>query len=265
MYALSTSEVEFIKEGVSVNVRTDGRSVLQFREFRCERDVIDQANGSVRFFLGRTEVVVGIKCELEEPQATSSNEGRYTVLVRKSGADNVRDVSIEQMITVSLENAGKEMLKKLCVSPGKLCWVVYVDAIVVEDDGNVMDCVSLAVRAALLSTLIPVVTVISGDAEEVQIDINKDNVQFIHFEPSALPVCVSLVLLDEVYVVDPSHTEEMCSGGVLTTAVTESGLVCGIQKGGVGSFKVNVLYDMVMQAQTIGLKVIHDLDDILID
>lgn len=46
-------------------------------------------------------------------------------------------------------------LKSLCVLPGKTCWVVYVDALLLNDGGNVLDALSIAVRAALALTRIP--------------------------------------------------------------------------------------------------------------
>lgn len=43
-------------------------------------------------------------------------------------------------------------LKSLCLVPGKTCWVVFVDALVLNDGGNVLDALSIATRAALALT-----------------------------------------------------------------------------------------------------------------
>ena len=37
-------------------------------------------------------------------------------------------------------------LSKLSIVPGKQCWVLYVDALVMNIDGNVLDTVSMAVK-----------------------------------------------------------------------------------------------------------------------
>ena len=246
MDALSQPEVEYIIEGVKANVRTDGRERLQYREFRCEADVIDQANGSVRLWLGATEVLVGIKCELETPSAQSPDCGRFEVLVRKAGTVTQQSVEAERIVHVALTNAAPEMLRRLCVAPGRLAWVVYVDVVVVEDDGNVIDAVALAVRAALLHTQIPVVTVVSGDAETVQIELDEENLQFIRFTGDELPLTVTLAMLEGACVADTTRDEELCGGCRLTTAVTADGRVCGLQKGGQGGFLVGEMYDMVV-------------------
>ena len=263
MNSLSPYEIKFIKEGIKTNVRTDGRKNNQFREITCEKEVIDQANGSVRLKLGRTEVVVGIKCELGEPSPLQPNSGRYHVLVKQVGRMNENDIEIEKMLQVSLDNAGKEYMKEFSVVDGKLCWNIYVDAVVVEDDGNLMDCISLAVRAALLNTLIPIVSVISGDSDDIQIEIDKDNVQFKHFKKEALPLCVSLVQFDQQFIADPSKMEELCEGCQLTVAITPDGKVCGIQKGGNGCFKTEQMYKMILEAQSIGITLFSTLDSIL--
>lgn len=43
-------------------------------------------------------------------------------------------------------------MKSLCLVPGKTCWLVYVDALVLNDGGNVLAALSFAARAALALT-----------------------------------------------------------------------------------------------------------------
>jgi hypothetical protein len=48
-------------------------------------------------------------------------------------------------------------LKALSVIPGKACWVVFVDALLLNDGGNVLDALACAARAALALTRVPTV------------------------------------------------------------------------------------------------------------
>ena len=192
MNSISQPENNFVIKGIKENIRVDGRERLQYREIKCDRSVIEQANGSVRIKLGNTEVVVGIKCELGQPSPNMPDQGRYEVFVKQYGAMSLRDIETERMLTVALENAGKDTLKKLCVVPHKLCWVIYVDAVVVEDDGDIMDCVSLGVRAGLLNTILPKVNVVSGKSENIQVEIDEDSVDFQTFDQKSLPLCITL-------------------------------------------------------------------------
>lgn len=61
----------------------------------------------------------------------------------------------DNVCVLSLTAGGSLDLKSLCVLPGKMCWVVYVDALLLNDGGNVLDALSIAARAALALTRIP--------------------------------------------------------------------------------------------------------------
>ena len=40
-------------------------------------------------------------------------------------------------------------LTHLCVTSGKICWLLYVDALVLNMDGNVLDALSIAARVGM--------------------------------------------------------------------------------------------------------------------
>lgn len=46
-------------------------------------------------------------------------------------------------------------LSQLSIVAGKTCWVLYCDALVLNMDGNVLDALGLAVKAALSDTRVP--------------------------------------------------------------------------------------------------------------
>ena len=41
-------------------------------------------------------------------------------------------------------------LTSLCITTGKICWLIFVDALVLNIDGNVTDALSMATRVSLL-------------------------------------------------------------------------------------------------------------------
>ncbi|TNN27535.1 Exosome complex component RRP42 [Liparis tanakae] len=43
-------------------------------------------------------------------------------------------------------------LKSLCISAGEHCWVLYVDVLLLQCDGNLYDAISVAIKAALFNT-----------------------------------------------------------------------------------------------------------------
>ena len=80
--SLSAFEVRYVESGVSEDVRADGRGRLECRPFRVSAHVLSQTNGSARVRMGaNTDVVVGVKVELGEPQEDFPARGRVEVAV----------------------------------------------------------------------------------------------------------------------------------------------------------------------------------------
>lgn len=74
---------------------------------------------------------------------------------------------------------------------GQQCWILYVDALVLEWSGGMLDTLSLGVRAALLSTLIPKLTV-SGEGEEMEIEISDNPHDSTRVDAENAPIIVTL-------------------------------------------------------------------------
>ncbi len=84
-------------------------------------------------------------------------------------------------------------LRTLNIISGKSCWNVYVDALVLNDDGNVLDALSLACYAALANTRIPRVEIVAGEnGEEPEIELDDDMDNSLKLELHSVPVIVSV-------------------------------------------------------------------------
>lgn len=82
-------------------------------------------------------------------------------------------------------------LTKPMFHPGQQCWILYIDALVLEWSGGMLDTLSLGVRAALLSTLIPKLTV-TGEGEEMEIEISDNPHDSTRVEAANAPIIVTL-------------------------------------------------------------------------
>jgi exosome complex component RRP42 len=113
----SKTEKIFISEGIKNNIRLDGRENFDFRHFLVETGIISQSNGSARVKLGNTEILVGIKAEIGEPDLDFPNKGRIEVNVKwyhykyKSSSPSIPD--FEGKEEESLNNKFSLMLKNL--------------------------------------------------------------------------------------------------------------------------------------------------------
>lgn len=63
-------------------------------------------------------------------------------------------------------------LRDLCIAPDRLAWVVYLDIICLNQDGNVFDACLAATIAALRTTTIPHVTYNAENGEKT-VDVSK--------------------------------------------------------------------------------------------
>ena len=59
--------------------RLDVRGLLDYRDIKVEQGVIEKAEGSAKVFLGKTEILVGVKVETGEPFPDTPNEGVQTL------------------------------------------------------------------------------------------------------------------------------------------------------------------------------------------
>lgn len=222
MKSLSIAEKAFIVKGASEDIRADGRRRLEMRSWRLESGFITQASGSARCNLQGTEVVVGVKVEVGTSNTTASEENNMDLLVengieimetprsslhnagmvvcqvdsspslsRVSDAREIENLCIQSSEYMNrLLNSSKSGLdlQKLVIVPGVSHWILYIDVLVLDYAGNLMDAIMLATRAALINTRMPkcVVDNTGGHFEvaddETEVVPGSDNV----------PICVTL-------------------------------------------------------------------------
>lgn len=66
-------------------------------------------------------------------------------------------------------------LRSLSIVSGKTCWMLFIDCLVLNDDGSVLDALSLAARAALAVTRLPKVDVSMGEEGDVpEVEVSDD-------------------------------------------------------------------------------------------
>jgi len=184
-----------------------------------------------------------VNAELAEPDSGALDVGRIVCSVECApsasldfegrGAE-VLNTQLTSVLERMLQDSNAVNLRKLCVIPGKQCWVLYVDALVLDSSGNLFDAVSLAAKAALRLTTIPAVKVLSGPDGQQEIDVSDDPFDAQPLGDDNVPISVSLVRIGNRFVVDPSLEEEQCAAGRVSVSVTRQGRLAGVHKSDVG-------------------------------
>ncbi|KAF5839749.1 ribosomal protein S5 domain 2-type protein [Dunaliella salina] len=252
----SSAEIDFCTQSCQHGIRLDGRACEDFRPLELELGLIAQASGSARLHLGSTDVIVGVKAEVGAPLREHPDCGRLQATVEMSSCASPEyegrggelwGLQLAQALEASLvpehpeKGGGGLDLRSLSIIPGKAVWLLYVDALVLNDGGGVL-CVCVCVALAALSNTRVCVCVFTmgggageGDAAEPEIELEDDEegeggrpLQGV----AEVPLIVSLGQVDNAVVVDPTCLEEQCAASVMHIAANARGEVCGVQQSG---------------------------------
>lgn len=297
---LASAEMRYIIEGCVNDMRNDGRSVRDFRPYgitpssssssssasassvstaaMASSAPLVLSNGSSRVTLpgSDTDVLCSVRAELVIPSALHPSDGVVELNVdllptatSVAGGDNRRRRTEEMEISAILTDLLLPHVvdrSALCVIPGKYVWRLNVDVMVLTCDGNVVDVCALAIRSAIRSTVLPMVTPVakagadnddgkrgggsgsgSGSSGKVSDDFVVDgDIAKASLPPGAesCPVVVTVFVLDKergknsggsggsVFIVDARSDEEICSSTRISVSVDPVGNICGIYKHG---------------------------------
>ncbi|XP_021887138.1 exosome complex component RRP42 isoform X2 [Carica papaya] len=269
MVGLSVGERHFIQGGIAQDLRSDGRKRLTYRPIYVETGVIPQANGSARVRMGGTDVIASIKAELGRPSSLQPDKGKVSIYVDcsptaaptfegKGGEELSTELALALQCCL-LGGAGID-LSSLIVVEGKICWDLYIDGLVVSSDGNLLDALGAAVKAALSNTGIPRVHVageVSGD-DPPEVDISDE--EYLQFDTSKIPVIVTLTKVGRHYIVDATSEEESQMNSAVSISVNRQGHICGLTKRGGAGLDPSIILDMVSVAKHVSEQLMNKLD-----
>jgi exosome complex component RRP42 len=226
-----------IEQLIEKGKRLDERNLLDTREIKIEQGVIEKAEGSARVFLGKTQVLVGVKVETGEPFPDTPNEGVLTVNAElvpvaspnfEPGPPDENSIELARVVDRGIRESKCIDNEKLCIEAGKKVFVVFVDVYILNHDGNLIDAAALAAMAALLNTKMP-----NYEIKDGELKIKQGSTPL---PVKSHPVTVTLGKINNHLITDPTAEEESVMDSRITFATKEDGTICAIQKGGSGYF-----------------------------
>ncbi|XP_011874245.1 PREDICTED: exosome complex exonuclease RRP42 [Vollenhovia emeryi] len=266
---LSLGEKTFIIHGVDLNLRNDGRSRCQYRSIEIETRLMKHTHGSARLRLGNiTDVLVGVKVEIDTPYAERPDEGKLDFFVDcsanatpafegKGGDDLATEIS--NILSMAYQTPDAFDFKQLCIIPHKKCWKIYVDILILQCGGNLFDAVGAAVKAALYNTEIPRVITATLDGGEPDIQVSDDPYDCIKLDVTNYPLVVTVCKIGDNFVIDPTSEEETCSMASVLMSVMPNGKVTSVVKLGYGSLLPSTFIKMLQVGKDISLKLNEEL------
>ncbi|KAG7262561.1 hypothetical protein CRUP_030123, partial [Coryphaenoides rupestris] len=262
---LSEAEKVYVLHGIRDDLRVDGRSCEDYRHVEMETDVVSNTDGSAKVTLGHTAVLVGVKAELGKPRPAAPDEGYLEFFVDCSANATPRfegrggeELGMELTNTLYrvFNNKLSLDLRSLCISPGEHCWLLYVDVLLLQCDGNLYDAISIAIKAALFNTKIPKVLISEAEEGGTEIELSDDPYDSVRLNVENVPCIVTLCKVGPRYVVDSTLQEKACSVASLIMAVTPAGACTCMRKVGGGSLDPESVFEMTEAGKRVG-KALH--------
>lgn len=227
--AFCEAEKTFILHGVEENFRVDGRGREDYRPMELETDIVAHAFGSARLRLANTDVLVAVKIEVDTPLPERPNEGKLDFFVDCSanatpdfegrGGEDLA-VQIANTLSAAYQSPVAFDLRKLCIVKGRKCWKFFIDILILECGGNLYDAVSLAVKAALWNTQIPLIKKVDIDGNNIELSVSDELYDCRKLDVKNAPVMVTVCKIGEKCIVDPNQAEEQCSVGSVVVSVS---------------------------------------------
>ncbi len=222
--------------------RGDNRGMYDYRKITVQPAPLQNAEGSAVATIGKSQVMVGIKFDVAKPFADRPKEGVLSTSADllplashlfETGPPGDESIELARVVDRGIRSANIIDLNSFFIDTDKVL-AVYLDIYVLDHDGNLIDCSSLAAMSALLSARMP----------------KLENGAIVRGEYSGkLPIKEKVVTctfgkLGERMFLDPSLDEEKGMDCRLTIA-TAGDAVCAGQKGGWGSFSEKDIMELV--------------------
>ncbi|KAM8885052.1 exosome complex component RRP42 isoform 1-T1 [Synchiropus picturatus] len=243
------------------DLRVDGRGCEDYRHMDIETDVVSNTDGSAKVTLGHTAVLVGIKAEIGKPKPSAPDEGFLEFFVDCSanatpefegrGGEEL-GTELSNTLYKVFNNKHCLDLKSLCISAREHCWVLYVDVLLLQCDGNLYDAISIAIKAALFSTKISKVHVSTDEEGGKEIELSDDPYDVVRLNVENVPCIVTLCKVGHRHVVDATLQEKACSVASLVISVTHKGVITCVRKVGTGSLDPESVCEMTEAGKRIG-------------
>lgn len=133
------------------NTRPDGRMFSQARQTKVVYSLLKHSAGSALIKLGETKVLCATTIQIGQPAPGFPDHGDVVVTVTATDHTTHMD-SLQGWLQRMMDDL---LPSKLALIMGKACIRLHVTAMILQDDGNLMDASLLACMAAWKDTKLP--------------------------------------------------------------------------------------------------------------
>ncbi|KAH9441228.1 hypothetical protein MJO28_015794 [Puccinia striiformis f. sp. tritici] len=264
----SILEREFLIQALKEGIRLDGRALFEQRPLSLS--FADDGH-SVDCSLGNTRVAAHVSASITKPWSDRPFEGLFQVsseinplanFTYDTGRSSDNEIQISRMLDKSLSRSGVIDKEALCILAGQMVWSIRLDLHFLNDEGNLLDCASIAAIAALQTFQRPDVQLVG---EEITIHSLQERVP-VPLTLHHTPICLTFGFFElnansnkPSVVLDPDYLEEQLSTGTITVALNPQKEICVVNKSG----GVPLSIDEIMNVVKVGSQKVKEVDQLI--
>ncbi|KAH1027914.1 exosome complex component RRP45 [Dendroctonus ponderosae] len=249
---ISNAEKLFLVKNLTEWKRLDGRAFDEFRDLEIQ---FGKDWGSCFVSLGKTKVLAQVSCELQLPKASRPSEGILSINLELNtmgdpnfqvGRQSELNSQLNRLLEKCIYDSKAVDLESLCVKMNERVWSIRVDVNLLNHEGNILDCASIAALAALAHFRRPDV---SCDGMEFKIHSIKERDPI----PTVIhhyPVCISYAIFSggKFIVADPTLLEERVAEAFLSVGLNAYKELCGLHLGGKAELSTDIILETTNKA-----------------
>lgn len=249
------------------NKRFDDRKPFDFRDIVIETNVSKNAEGSARVKIGQTEVIAGVKMDIQEPYPDHPDEGTLITSMEFSslsgeryefGPPQIDSIEVARVVDRGIRESGFIDWKKLCIKEKEKVWCIMIDIYCINDDGNVIDASALGSVVALRLAKLPFYDekeekVKFGELTNIPLPLTKN-----------IPLTITFYKIGNYLILDPTREEEDAADARLTIALSspkKDKIINAMQKGGISPISIPELNKIIDQSEKIYEKLFPEIEE----
>lgn len=243
---------ETIRSLADEGERLDGRQPHEYREIELETGYINKtAEGSAYVSIGDTQLVVGLKVDVEDPYDDRPDAGTLVTNAElapmaareyESGPPQEPGVELARVVDRGIREAPAVDFEELCIEEGEKVYTLFIDVHVLNDDGNLLDAAALGAMASLKDGFLP-------EYDEEEGLLREQPEEGSEIPMNSIPITATGRRIGDNLLFDTTSREEEALGARLTVAFTEDGNIVAMQKGGDDSMEISDITEAVEIAE----------------
>jgi exosome complex component RRP42 len=224
-----------VKENIKKGKRLDNRGFEDFRDFEVKTSILSSADGSAWVKLGNTEVVAGVKFAVGTPYPDSPDEGSMSLNLELTGISSpdfstgppqIDALEYGRVADRAIRSAECIDFKKLAIVPGEKVFIVFIDCVAVNADGNLIDATEIAALAALKDAKIPK---LDENNNIISKEYSDNKLELLN-----IPLNFTFEKIEGKIIIDPTEDEEFASDTRFSIGLVKDTIVsCQKSKGGI--------------------------------